>query len=109
LPKVRLHGESHLSDADLLAPDPNGTLMKRTILAGSFYLLAGAATLLLAASIFYSCRSGGDPHHSGTAGVPETAPMETTQTELPPQATTERMPLTLARAPSSELPPAATE
>jgi hypothetical protein len=35
--------------------------------------------------------------------------METTQTELPPQATTERMPLTLARAPSPALPPAATE
>jgi hypothetical protein len=37
--------------------------MKRTLLAGTFYALAGAATLLLAASIFYSCRSGGDPHH----------------------------------------------
>jgi hypothetical protein len=37
--------------------------MKRTILAGTFFLLAGAATLLLAASIFYSCRSGGHPHH----------------------------------------------
>ena len=37
--------------------------MKRTILAGTFFTLAGAATLLLAASIFYSCRSGGHPHH----------------------------------------------
>ena len=37
--------------------------MMRTLLAGSFYALAGAATLLLAASIFYSCRSGGDPHN----------------------------------------------
>lgn len=37
--------------------------MKRTLLAGTFSLLAGAATLLLAASIIYSCRSGGDPHN----------------------------------------------
>lgn len=37
--------------------------MKRTFLVGTFYTLAGAATLLLAASIAYSCRSGGDPHH----------------------------------------------
>ena len=37
--------------------------MKRTILAGTFFTLAGAAILLLAASIFYSCRSGGHPHH----------------------------------------------
>jgi len=37
--------------------------MKRTLLAGTFYALVGVATLLLAASIFYSCRSGGDPHH----------------------------------------------
>lgn len=37
--------------------------MKRTALAGTFTLLAGAFALLLAASIFYSCRSGGAPHH----------------------------------------------
>ena len=45
--------------------------MKRTLLAGTFSLLAGAATLLLAASIFYSCRSGGHPHHErDTHGAP---------------------------------------
>lgn len=50
--------------------------MKRTLLAGTFYALAGAATLLLVASILYSCRSGGDPHHSGSAAIQEGPPAE---------------------------------
>jgi len=50
--------------------------MKRTLLAGTFYALAGVATLLLVASIFYSCRSGGDPHHSGSAALQEAPPDE---------------------------------
>lgn len=53
--------------------------MKRTLLAGTFYTLAGVATLLLAASIFYSCRSGGDPHHSGSAAIQYAPPVETTR------------------------------
>ena len=53
--------------------------MKRTLLAGTFYTLAGVATLLLAASIFYSCRSGGDPHHSGSAATQYAPPVETTR------------------------------
>ena len=53
--------------------------MKRTLLAGTFYALAGVATLLLAASIFYSCRSGGDPHHSGSAATQHAPPVETTR------------------------------
>jgi hypothetical protein len=41
--------------------------MKRTAAAGTFALLAGGATLLLLASIFYSCRHGGQPHDMGTS------------------------------------------
>ena len=50
--------------------------MKRTLLAGTFYALAGAATLLLAASIFYSCRSGGDPHHERSDATLNAPPVE---------------------------------
>lgn len=66
--------------------------MKRTLLAGSFYALAGLATLLLAASIFYSCRTGGDPHHSGSAAVHEGPPAEAIHaTEAPPAVDGERI------------------
>jgi hypothetical protein len=41
--------------------------MKRTAAAGTFALLAGGATLLLVASIFYSCRGGARPHDMGTS------------------------------------------
>ena len=61
--------------------------MKRTLLAGTFYALAGAATLLLAASIVYSCRSGGDPHHSGSAATQHAPPVETTRSTQVPQET----------------------
>jgi len=37
--------------------------MKRLAAAGTFALLAGGATLILVASILYSCRQGGDPHN----------------------------------------------
>ncbi len=39
--------------------------MKRYGIAGIFALLAGGATLLLLASIVYSCRLGGHPHEMG--------------------------------------------
>ncbi|WP_263786225.1 hypothetical protein [Salinibacter grassmerensis] len=37
--------------------------MKRTLAAGVFSLAIGAVSLLLLASVVYSCRGGGDPHH----------------------------------------------
>jgi hypothetical protein len=37
--------------------------MKRLAAAGTFALLAGGATLILVASILYSCREGGSPHN----------------------------------------------
>ena len=39
--------------------------MKRFALAGTFALIGGAATLLMVASILYSCREGGTPHDMG--------------------------------------------
>lgn len=36
--------------------------MKRAALAGTFALIAGAVSLLLLASILFSCGHGGDPH-----------------------------------------------
>lgn len=84
--------------------------MKRTLLTGTFYLLAGAAGLLLAASIFYSCRSGGDPHHSDSAAALNGAPVVTTGATQLPKAPTEGRQLSLARVdfPTSN-PPVATE
>lgn len=62
--------------------------MKRTLLAGSFYALAGVATLLLAASIFYSCRSGGDPHHEQTThDTPAEETHASRASEITPQGT----------------------
>jgi hypothetical protein len=43
--------------------------MKRTAAAGTFALLAGGATLLLVASILYSCRGGARPHDMGTGST----------------------------------------
>lgn len=40
--------------------------MKRTAIAGTFALLTGAVSLILLASIVYSCRQGGHPHDMGT-------------------------------------------
>jgi hypothetical protein len=40
--------------------------MKRFTVAGIFAMIGGAATLLLVASILYSCRQGGQPHDMGT-------------------------------------------
>lgn len=39
--------------------------MKRLTAAGIFAMIGGAATLLLVASILYSCRQGGHPHEMG--------------------------------------------
>lgn len=40
--------------------------MKRFTVAGIFAMIGGGATLLLVASILYSCRQGGQPHDMGT-------------------------------------------
>jgi hypothetical protein len=49
--------------------------MKRLAAAGTFALLAGGATLILVASILYSCRQGGDPHNPRSdASSPSTTP-----------------------------------
>jgi len=40
--------------------------MKRLAAAGTFALIGGAATLLLLASILFSCGKGGHPHDMGT-------------------------------------------
>jgi hypothetical protein len=40
--------------------------MKRLAAAGTFALIGGAATLLLLASILFSCGQGGHPHDMGT-------------------------------------------
>lgn len=53
--------------------------MKRTALAGILSLLAGAFTLLLVASILYSCRSGEDPHNTRSSGSLSTVPAQKTQ------------------------------
>jgi len=78
--------------------------MKRTLLAGSFYALAGVATLLLAASIFYSCRSGGDPHHEQRfrdAPSEESHSSGESHSSIAPDTPSGAMRLTLADAQSS--------
>ncbi len=50
--------------------------MKRTLAAGAFTLATGAIALLLAASIFYSCRSGGDPHNEQSDASFDAPPVE---------------------------------
>jgi len=57
--------------------------MKRTILAGTFFTLAGAAALLLAASVIYSCRGGGDPHHEGSSPSHDAQTEETHSSTVP--------------------------
>ena len=54
--------------------------MKRLLAAGTFSLAAGAIALLLAASIFYSCRSGGDPHHEQSDALLDAPPVEQART-----------------------------
>ncbi len=71
--------------------------MKRTLLAGTFSLLAGAATLLLAASILYSCRSGGDPHNERSSRSHD-ASTEEMYSDLPQYEKADGMRLTLAHA-----------
>ncbi|MCS4049947.1 hypothetical protein [Salinibacter ruber] len=50
--------------------------MKRTLAAGAFSLAIGAVSLLLLASVVYSCRSGGDPHHERSDASLDTPPVE---------------------------------
>jgi len=50
--------------------------MKRTLAAGAFSLAIGAVSLLLLASVVYSCRSGGDPHHERSDATFDTPPVE---------------------------------
>jgi len=52
--------------------------MKRLAAAGTFALLGGAATLLLLASILFSCGQGGHPHDMGTQSwTPDSDPPPT--------------------------------
>lgn len=53
--------------------------MKRTALTGLFTLLTGAFALLLLASIFYSCRSGEDPHNTRSSASLHTPPVQEVQ------------------------------
>ncbi|WP_263841342.1 hypothetical protein [Salinibacter sp.] len=50
--------------------------MKRTLAAGAFSLAIGAVSLLLLASVVYSCRSGGDPHHERSDATFDAPPVE---------------------------------
>jgi hypothetical protein len=76
--------------------------MKRTLLAGTFTLLAGAAALLLAASIVFSCRTGADPHHSGSASTLDAPPTETTESAPTSQADTNAARLSVAQSRSAQ-------
>ena len=85
-----------------LSPSKNAPPMKRTLLAGTFYALAGAATLLLAASIVFSCRTGGDPHHERNShGAPaeETHSSGESHSSVVPETTPNGMRLTLPNVP----------
>lgn len=73
--------------------------MKRTLLASTFSLLAGAATLLLLASIFYSCRRGGDPHHERSSVLYD-VPEPGVHSEFIPQTDRDEMQMALADAQS---------
>ncbi|MFB6273775.1 MAG: hypothetical protein ABEL51_12855 [Salinibacter sp.] len=73
--------------------------MKRTLLAGTFSTLAGVVTLLLLAAIFYSCRSGGNPHNERSSPSHD-APADESHAATFPQTDTAGMRLTLAHAPS---------
>ncbi|PSQ99555.1 MAG: hypothetical protein BRD51_01745 [Bacteroidetes bacterium SW_11_64_17] len=83
--------------------------MKRTLLAGTFFLLAGAAALLLAASILYSCRSGGDPHNERSSESHD-ASTEEMHSDRTPHGETDGRRLTLAhvRAPCPSSAPTST-
>jgi hypothetical protein len=73
--------------------------MKRTLLASTFSLLAGAATVLLLASIFYSCRRGGDPHHERSSMLYD-VPEQESHSEFVPQTEMDEMRPALAHGPS---------
>ncbi|MBB4089416.1 hypothetical protein [Salinibacter ruber] len=57
--------------------------MKRTLAAGAFSLAIGAVSLLLLASVVYSCRSGGDPHHERSDASLDTPPVEDARSAPP--------------------------
>ncbi|PSQ96358.1 MAG: hypothetical protein BRD55_06730 [Bacteroidetes bacterium SW_9_63_38] len=57
--------------------------MKRLAVAGAFATIGGAATLLMVASILYSCRQGGHPHDMGTDAHSEDAPSHSSVMEPP--------------------------
>lgn len=61
--------------------------MKRLAAAGTFALLAGGVTLILVASILYSCRGGGQPHDMGTSAT-DADPSDVTYSP-PPQVVNE--------------------
>ncbi|WP_263820404.1 hypothetical protein [Salinibacter sp.] len=57
--------------------------MKRTLAAGAFSLAIGAVSLLLLASVVYSCRSGGDPHHERSDATFDVPPVEDARSAPP--------------------------
>ncbi len=57
--------------------------MKRTLAAGAFSLAIGAVSLLLLASVVYSCRSGGDPHHERSDASLNAPPVEDARSAPP--------------------------
>jgi len=57
--------------------------MKRTLAAGVFSLAIGAVSLLLLASVVYSCRSGGDPHHERSDATLDAPPVEDVRSAPP--------------------------
>ncbi len=57
--------------------------MKRTLAAGAFSLAIGAVSLLLLASVVYSCRSGGDPHHERSDASLNVPPAEDARSAPP--------------------------
>jgi len=61
--------------------------MKRLAAAGTFALLAGGASLILVASILYSCRQGGDPHNPRSDASNPSTNTPSAQVEIQPDRT----------------------
>jgi hypothetical protein len=70
--------------------------MKRLAAAGTFTLLAGGATLILVASILYSCRQGGDPHNprpDARSAAPSSSPPVVMHERAAPSPDARRVPV----------------
>ncbi|WP_103026936.1 hypothetical protein [Salinibacter altiplanensis] len=57
--------------------------MKRMLAAGGFSLAIGAVSLLLLASVVYSCRGGGDPHHERSDATFDAPPVQDARVTSP--------------------------